>query len=57
MNISEKILAKASNKEEVSPGDTITANIDVAMSHDGTSPPTIKVFEKIAEIQSRNVTN
>ena len=34
MNISEKILAKASNKEEVSPGDTITANIDVAMSHD-----------------------
>lgn len=49
MNISEKILAKASNKEEVSPGDTITANIDVAMSHDGTSPPTIKVFEKIAD--------
>lgn len=44
-----KILAKASNKEEVSPGDTITANIDVAMSHDGTSPPTIKVFEKIAD--------
>ncbi len=49
MNISEKILAKASNKEEVSPGDTINANIDVAMSHDGTSPPTIKVFEKLAD--------
>jgi methanogen homoaconitase large subunit len=49
MNITEKILAKASNKEEVSPGDTIDANIDVAMSHDGTSPPTIKVFEKIAD--------
>lgn len=48
MNISEKILAKASGKKEVSPGDTISANIDVAMSHDGTSPPTIKVFEKLA---------
>ncbi|WP_323736782.1 homoaconitase large subunit [Methanosphaera sp. ISO3-F5] len=49
MNITEKILAKASNKEEVSPGDTVNAKIDVAMSHDGTSPPTIKVFEKIAD--------
>jgi methanogen homoaconitase large subunit len=49
MNISEKILAKASGREEVSPGDTVNANIDVAMSHDGTSPPTIKVFEKIAD--------
>ncbi|RAP45099.1 MAG: 3-isopropylmalate dehydratase large subunit [Methanosphaera sp. rholeuAM6] len=49
MNISEKILAKASNREEVSPGDTVNADIDVAMSHDGTSPPTIKVFEQIAE--------
>ena len=49
MNISEKILAKASNMDEVSPGDTISANIDVAMSHDGTSPPTIKVFEKLAD--------
>lgn len=49
MNISEKILARASNKEEVSPGDTVNANIDIAMSHDGTSPPTIKVFEKLAE--------
>ena len=49
MNITEKILAKASGKDEVSPGDTIDTNIDVAMSHDGTSPPTIKVFEKIAD--------
>ena len=49
MNISEKILAKASGRTEVSPGDTINADIDVAMSHDGTSPPTIKVFEKLAD--------
>ena len=49
MNISEKILAKASNKEEVSPGDTVNVDVDVAMSHDGTSPPTIKVFEKLKD--------
>lgn len=49
MNITEKILAKSSNNKEVHPGDTINANIDVAMSHDGTSPPTIKVFEKLAD--------
>jgi len=49
MNITEKILAKASGKDEVSPGDTVDANIDVAMSHDGTSPPTIKVFEKLSD--------
>ena len=49
MNITEKILAKASGKKEVSPDDIINANVDLAMSHDGTSPPTIKVFEKIAD--------
>ncbi|WP_455645018.1 homoaconitase large subunit [Methanosphaera sp.] len=49
MNITEKILAKHSNRDEVAPGDTINADIDIAMSHDGTSPPTIKVFEQIAD--------
>ncbi len=49
MNITEKILAKASGKKEVTPDEFINANIDIAMSHDGTSPPTIKVFEKIAD--------
>ncbi len=49
MNITEKILAKSSNKKEVSANDTVESDIDVAMSHDGTSPPTIKVFEKIAD--------
>lgn len=49
MNITEKILAKASHRDEVSAGDTVNADIDLAMSHDGTSPPTIKVFEKIAD--------
>lgn len=49
MNITEKILAKHSNRDEVSAEDTINADIDVAMSHDGTSPPTIKVFEKLTD--------
>ena len=49
MNITEKILAQASHKKEVSPDDIIQADIDIAMSHDGTSPPTIKSFEKFAD--------
>lgn len=49
MNITEKILAKASGKNEVHPGEIIEANVDLAMSHDGTSPPTIKTFSKIAD--------
>lgn len=49
MNITEKILSMASGKKEVYPGEIIEANIDLAMSHDGTSPPTIKNFSKIAE--------
>ena len=49
MNITEKILAKASMKDEVSPGEIIEANVDLALSHDGTSPPTINTFRKIAD--------
>jgi methanogen homoaconitase large subunit len=49
MNITEKILAKSSGQKEVEPGEIIEANVDLAMSHDGTSPPTIKTFHRIAE--------
>jgi len=49
MNITEKILAKAAGKKEVQPGEIIEVDIDLAMTHDGTSPPTIKTFKKIAE--------
>ncbi|MGL4669076.1 MAG: homoaconitase large subunit [Methanobacteriaceae archaeon] len=48
MNITEKILSKA-NGNDVSPGEIIEVNVDLAMSHDGTSPPAIKTFEKIAD--------
>ncbi len=49
MNISEKILARAANKKVVHPGEIIEVDVDLAMSHDGTSPPTIKTFKKISE--------
>ena len=48
MNITEKILSNASGYE-VSPGEIIEVDVDLAMSHDGTSPPAIKTFEKIAK--------
>ena len=47
MNIIEKILAKASNKKQVSPDDIVEANIDVAMTHDLTGPLAIKSFNEI----------
>ncbi|MGB9937212.1 MAG: homoaconitase large subunit [Methanobacterium sp.] len=49
MNITEKILSRASGKNEVHPGEIIESSVDLAMSHDGTSPPTIKTFSKIAD--------
>jgi methanogen homoaconitase large subunit len=49
MNITEKILANAYGVKEVQPGDIIEARVDLAMTHDGTSTPTINTFNKIAE--------
>lgn len=48
MNITEKILSKKAG-HEVIPGEIIEIPVDLAMSHDGTSPPAIKTFEKIAD--------
>lgn len=48
MNITEKILSNKYGKEVI-PGEIIEVDVDLVMSHDGTSPPAIKVFEKIAE--------
>ena len=48
MNITEKILSiKAGH--DVTPGEIIEIPVDLAMSHDGTSPPAIKTFEKVAD--------
>lgn len=49
MNITEKILANAYGVKEVQAGEIIEARVDLAMSHDGTSTPTINTFNKIAE--------
>ncbi len=47
MNITEKILAKASGKSTVQPGDIVDANVDVIMVHDLTGPLAIEAFKKI----------
>ena len=48
MNITEKILSEKAG-HEVTPGEIIEIPVDLAMSHDGTSPPAIKTFEKITD--------
>lgn len=48
MNITEKILSKKAGHEVV-PGEVIKIDVDLAMSHDGTSPPAIKTFEKVSK--------
>ncbi len=47
MNITEKILAKASGKKAVHPGEIVDANVDVVMIHDLTGPLTVEAFKKI----------
>lgn len=47
MNIVEKILARASGIDEVSPGEIVEASVDVAMIHDLTGPLAIESFRKI----------
>jgi len=47
MNIIEKILARASDKKEVTPREIVEANIDTAMIHDLTGPLAIKSFREI----------
>jgi 3-isopropylmalate/(R)-2-methylmalate dehydratase large subunit len=47
MNIVEMILARASGRGEVSPGEIVEASVDVAMIHDLTGPLTIESFRKI----------
>jgi 3-isopropylmalate/(R)-2-methylmalate dehydratase large subunit len=47
MNITEKILAKASGKKSVSPGEIVDANVDALMIHDLTGPLAVEAFKKI----------
>ena len=47
MNITEKILARASGRQRVVPDDVIFANVDKVMIHDVSGPGVIKVFDKL----------
>lgn len=46
MTITEKILARASGKTSVKPGDYVWANVDVLMTHDICGPGTIGKFHQ-----------
>ncbi|MDP4145340.1 MAG: 3-isopropylmalate dehydratase large subunit [Bacillota bacterium] len=45
MTIGEKILARACNKEEVKPGEIITAKVDLCMTNDATTHISIDIFQ------------
>ena len=47
MNITEKILSRASGKDKLEPGDVVFANVDKVMLHDVSGPGVIKTFEKL----------
>jgi len=47
MNITEKILARASGKTSLSPDDVVFVNVDKVMVHDVSGPGVIAVFEKL----------
>jgi len=46
MTITEKILAKASGRRRVEPGENIWLNVDVLMTHDVCGPPTIEIWKR-----------
>ena len=47
INITEKIIARASGKTKVAPDDVVFVNVDKAMIHDVSGPGVIAVFEKL----------
>jgi 3-isopropylmalate/(R)-2-methylmalate dehydratase large subunit len=46
MTLTEKILARASGKARVAPGDNVWVNVDILMTHDVCGPGTIGVFKR-----------
>src|SRR5690348_9494393 len=49
MNMIEKILAKASGRKTVAPGEVVVANVDLMVMHDLSSNFVMKVFENEME--------
>ena len=46
MTLTEKILARASGRATVSPGDNVWVNTDILLTHDVCGPGTIGVFHR-----------
>lgn len=46
MTMTEKILARASEKSQLSPGENTWVNIDILMTHDVCGPGSIGIFKK-----------
>ncbi len=46
MTITEKIMARNSGRDRVSPGENIWISVDVLMTHDVCGPPTIGIFKR-----------
>jgi len=46
MTMTEKILARASEKAQLSPGDNVWVNVDILMTHDVCGPGSIGIFKK-----------
>ncbi|XP_040933640.1 3-isopropylmalate dehydratase large subunit, chloroplastic isoform X3 [Gossypium hirsutum] len=46
MTMTEKILARASEKQQLSPGDNVWVNVDILMTHDVCGPGSIGIFKK-----------
>jgi len=46
MTLTEKIIARAANRDKVTPGENVWVNVDVLMTHDVCGPGTIGVFQK-----------
>ncbi len=44
--ITEKIMAKAAGKKDVTPRESIWLNVDVLMTHDVCGPPTVQIWKK-----------
>lgn len=46
MTMTEKILARASEKTQLRPGENVWVNVDVLMTHDICGAPTFEIFKK-----------
>ncbi|KAE8673666.1 3-isopropylmalate dehydratase large subunit [Hibiscus syriacus] len=46
MTVTEKILARASEKPQLNPGDNVWINVDILMTHDVGGPGSIGIFKK-----------